>query len=177
MCKAFGPLGRLRLNWSPEQIAGWLTRTYPEDESCQVSHETIYRSLFVQARGGPVGRSGTDLHAGRLRAVAAGHSSRRQIPLGDRSGSRSPKSCSAGPREHERCSFRSLLHPKLVYPARLGLDPFGSAMGSFCQESRPRLYLIRDYSRRFAFTATLLVGSAKNRTAQAPSNLACAHPG
>ena len=35
----------------------------------------------------------------------------------------------------------------------------------------------RDYSRRFAFTATLLVGSAKNRTAQAPSNLACAHPG
>ncbi len=42
---------RLRLNWSPEQIAGWLKRTYPEDESCQVSHETIYRSLFVQARG------------------------------------------------------------------------------------------------------------------------------
>src|SRR5512132_1830383 len=33
------------------QIAGWLKRTYPEDESCQVSHETIYRSLFVQARG------------------------------------------------------------------------------------------------------------------------------
>jgi Sulfite exporter TauE/SafE len=49
--------------------------------------------------------------------------------------------------------------------------------GSFCQKSRPRLYLIRDYSRRFAFTATLLVGSAKNRTAKAPSNLACAHPG
>src|SRR5260221_12993332 len=43
---------KLRLNWSPEQIAGWLKRTYPEDESCQVSHETIYRSLFVQARGG-----------------------------------------------------------------------------------------------------------------------------
>jgi IS30 family transposase len=42
---------KLRLNWSPEQIAGWLKRTYPEDESCQVSHETIYRSLFVQARG------------------------------------------------------------------------------------------------------------------------------
>jgi len=43
--------GKLRLNWSPEQIAGWLKRTYPEDESHQVSHETIYRSLFVQARG------------------------------------------------------------------------------------------------------------------------------
>src|SRR3974377_286757 len=43
--------GKLRLNWSPEQIAGSLKRTYPEDESHQVSHETIYRSLFVQARG------------------------------------------------------------------------------------------------------------------------------
>jgi DNA-binding CsgD family transcriptional regulator len=35
---------RLRLNWSPEQIAGWLKRTYPEDESCQVSHETRART-------------------------------------------------------------------------------------------------------------------------------------
>jgi IS30 family transposase len=39
------------LNWSPEQVAGWLKRAYPEDELYQVSHETIYRSLFVQARG------------------------------------------------------------------------------------------------------------------------------
>jgi IS30 family transposase len=38
-------------SWSPEQIAGWLKRTYPEDETYQVSHETIYRSLFIQARG------------------------------------------------------------------------------------------------------------------------------
>jgi IS30 family transposase len=43
--------GKLRLNWSPEQIAGWLKRTHPEDGSCHVSHETIYRRLFVQARG------------------------------------------------------------------------------------------------------------------------------
>ena len=43
--------GKLRLNWSPEQIAGWLTRAHPDDESYRVSHETIYRSLFVQARG------------------------------------------------------------------------------------------------------------------------------
>src|SRR6266511_997462 len=43
--------GKLRLEWSPEQIAGWLKRTHPEDECNQVSHETIYRSLFVQARG------------------------------------------------------------------------------------------------------------------------------
>src|SRR6185503_4483678 len=42
---------KLRLNWSPEQVAGWLKRAHPEDESCRVSHETIYRSLFVQARG------------------------------------------------------------------------------------------------------------------------------
>src|ERR1700731_5459878 len=42
---------KLRLDWSPEQIAGWLKRTHPEDECNQVSHETIYRSLFVQARG------------------------------------------------------------------------------------------------------------------------------
>jgi IS30 family transposase len=42
---------KLRGNWSPEQIAGWLKREYPGDEVNQVSHETIYRSLFVQARG------------------------------------------------------------------------------------------------------------------------------
>jgi IS30 family transposase len=42
---------KLRLEWSPEQIAGWLKRTYPDDETYQVSHETIYRSLFIQARG------------------------------------------------------------------------------------------------------------------------------
>ena len=37
--------------WSPEQIAGWLKCAYPDDENHQVSHETIYRSLFIQARG------------------------------------------------------------------------------------------------------------------------------
>ena len=42
---------QLRLLWSPQQIAGWLKRTYPDDESYQVSHETIYRTLFIQARG------------------------------------------------------------------------------------------------------------------------------
>ncbi|SHG57772.1 Transposase and inactivated derivatives, IS30 family [Bradyrhizobium erythrophlei] len=41
----------LRRQWSPEQIAGWLKRTYPGEPQKQVSHETIYRSLFVQARG------------------------------------------------------------------------------------------------------------------------------
>jgi len=42
---------KLRLQWSPSQIAGWLKRTYPNDETRQVSHETIYRTLFIQARG------------------------------------------------------------------------------------------------------------------------------
>jgi IS30 family transposase len=42
---------KLRKLWSPEQIAGWLKRTYPHDENFQVSYETIYRSLFIQARG------------------------------------------------------------------------------------------------------------------------------
>ncbi|RPI73329.1 MAG: IS30 family transposase [Geobacteraceae bacterium] len=43
--------GKLQLEWSPQQIAGWLKRTYPDDGNDQVSHETIYRSLFIQARG------------------------------------------------------------------------------------------------------------------------------
>ena len=42
---------KLRRNWSPQQIAGWLKRRYPDDERCRVSHETIYRSLFIQTRG------------------------------------------------------------------------------------------------------------------------------
>ena len=41
---------KLERNWSPEQIAGWLKRTHPGTEASQVSHETIYRSLYVQAR-------------------------------------------------------------------------------------------------------------------------------
>ena len=42
---------KLKRLWSPKQIAGWLKRHYPEEENAQVSHETIYRSLFIQARG------------------------------------------------------------------------------------------------------------------------------
>ena len=42
---------KLILEWSPEQISGWLKTEYPEDQSLRVSHETIYRSLFLQARG------------------------------------------------------------------------------------------------------------------------------
>jgi IS30 family transposase len=42
---------KLRLDWSPEQIAGWLERSFSDDPGMRVSHETIYKSLFVQARG------------------------------------------------------------------------------------------------------------------------------
>jgi IS30 family transposase len=42
---------KLKKLWSPDQIAGWLKHTYPDDENFQVSHESIYRSLFIQARG------------------------------------------------------------------------------------------------------------------------------
>jgi IS30 family transposase len=42
---------KLALKWSPEQISGWLRRTYPDDRGMQVSHETIYLSLYVQSRG------------------------------------------------------------------------------------------------------------------------------
>jgi transposase, IS30 family len=42
---------KLILDWSPEQISGWLKTHYPDDENMRVSHETIYRSLFIQARG------------------------------------------------------------------------------------------------------------------------------
>ena len=42
---------KLKQNWSPEQIAGWLKLTQPGNEAAQVSHETIYRSLYIQARG------------------------------------------------------------------------------------------------------------------------------
>lgn len=42
---------KLQCHWSPQQIAGWLKRQYPRDKTKQVSHETIYKSLFIQARG------------------------------------------------------------------------------------------------------------------------------
>jgi len=42
---------KLQRQWSPEQIAGWLKRTFPHDEQLHVSHETIYRTLYIQARG------------------------------------------------------------------------------------------------------------------------------
>jgi IS30 family transposase len=42
---------KLLLQWSPQQISGWLKRVYLHDRTMRVSHETIYRSLFIQSRG------------------------------------------------------------------------------------------------------------------------------
>src|SRR6201993_229642 len=42
---------KLMQDWSPEQVSGWLKWQFPKDEGLRVSHETIYRSLFLQARG------------------------------------------------------------------------------------------------------------------------------
>ena len=57
-CKLAGRLKLVRLitqklqrQWSPEQISGWLKHQYPDDKNYHVSHETIYKSLFIQARG------------------------------------------------------------------------------------------------------------------------------
>jgi IS30 family transposase len=58
---------KLATDWSPEQIAGWLRVTYPDDPSMRVSHETLYRSLFVQSRG--VLRQALRQHLRRGRAL------------------------------------------------------------------------------------------------------------
>ena len=42
---------KLVLEWSPEQVAGWLKLEFPDQDTMRISHETIYRSLFIQARG------------------------------------------------------------------------------------------------------------------------------
>jgi len=42
---------KLALQWAPQQISGWLVTQFPDDQSMRVSHETIYKSLFIQARG------------------------------------------------------------------------------------------------------------------------------
>ena len=49
LCRAIS--AKLTRKWSPQQIAGWLMREHPDDTQMRVSHETIYKSLFIQARG------------------------------------------------------------------------------------------------------------------------------
>jgi len=69
---------RLRDDHSPEQIAGWLRIRYPDNEAMQVSHETIYRALYVQARGTLRRELTRHLRRGRTRRYARSQSSKRQ---------------------------------------------------------------------------------------------------
>jgi IS30 family transposase len=75
---------KLRHNWSPQQISAWLRRTYSDDPGMQVSHETIYLSLFVQSRGALRRELCDHLRSGRrLRrppAQRSKHQGQGQIP-------------------------------------------------------------------------------------------------
>jgi IS30 family transposase len=68
---------RLCDDHSPEQIAGWLRLAYPDNEAMQVSHETIYRALYVQARGALKRELTRHLRRGRSRRYARSQSSKR----------------------------------------------------------------------------------------------------
>ena len=63
---------KLQRRWSPQQIAGWLKTTYPDDPEMQVSHETIYRTLFVQSRGALRKELTAHLRTGRVIRRPAG---------------------------------------------------------------------------------------------------------
>jgi IS30 family transposase len=69
---------RLRSDHSPEQIAGWLRIAYPDNEAMQVSHETIYRSLYVQARGALKRELTRHLRTRRQKRYSRSQSSKRQ---------------------------------------------------------------------------------------------------
>jgi Helix-turn-helix domain/Chaperone of endosialidase len=71
----------LRRNWSPQQIAGWLKRKHPDEEAFRVSHETIYRSLFVQTRGVLTDTAGFNTAIG-YEALKANTSGKHNIALG-----------------------------------------------------------------------------------------------
>jgi IS30 family transposase len=75
---------KLMLEWSPEQISGWLKDEFPGDENMRVSHETIYRSLFIQARGvlkkELIGHLRTKRSMRRPHRVATHQEMRGQIP-------------------------------------------------------------------------------------------------
>ena len=70
--------GRLQEDHSPEQIAGWLRLRYPDNEAMHVSHETIYRALYVQARGALKWELTRHLRRGRSRRYARSQSSKGQ---------------------------------------------------------------------------------------------------
>jgi IS30 family transposase len=73
--------GKLWEDWSPEQISGWLKREYPDDEAMRISHETIYRTLFVQAKGALKRELLAHLRSGRMMRKGR-HASTRGQPRG-----------------------------------------------------------------------------------------------
>ena len=73
---------KLQLNWSPEQICGYLVREFPDDKGMRVSHETIYRSLYLQARGVLKKELLKHLRSGRLMRRSRAVSARLISPYG-----------------------------------------------------------------------------------------------
>ena len=71
---------RLRQDHSPQQISGWLRLSYPDNDEMQVSHETIYRALYVQARGSLRRELTRHLRTRRQKRFARAHSSHGQGP-------------------------------------------------------------------------------------------------
>ncbi len=69
---------KLKLQWSPEEIAAWLRREYPDDESHQVSHETIYKTLFIQTRGALKKELLAHLRRNRVMRHPRGHTQKDQ---------------------------------------------------------------------------------------------------
>lgn len=69
---------KLQDDWSPQQIAGWLEREFGDDRSMRVSHETIYRSLFIQARGVLKKELAAHLRRGRMLRRGRGYGPKRQ---------------------------------------------------------------------------------------------------
>jgi IS30 family transposase len=75
---------KLQLRWSPQQIAGWLKLTYPDDPGMHVSHESIYRTLFVQSRGALRKELTAYLRTGRV--IRRSHGARLSDGRGGRPG-------------------------------------------------------------------------------------------
>src|SRR5437868_312816 len=73
-------IGRLEQDHSPQQISGWLRLSYPDNDQMQVSHETIYRALYLQARGSLRRELTRHLRSGRQKRFARAHSDRGQGP-------------------------------------------------------------------------------------------------
>jgi IS30 family transposase len=71
---------RLGQDHSPQQISGWLRLSYPDNDAMQVSHETIYRALYVQARGSLARELTRHLRTRRQKRFARAHSSHGQGP-------------------------------------------------------------------------------------------------